>query len=118
MLKLFKIIYFFFIGGLLVQSCGHKNQNTVMNNPSERAKFTLLEAVEKRDVNLVTEILKTNPNLELKDKKGRTAFRVAAYQADNKIANLLISTGANVNAQDGILNSPFYMPAPREIFHF
>ena len=107
MCKLFKIIYFFFIGGLLVQSCGNKKQNTVMNSPSERAKFTLLEAVEKRDVNLVTEILKTNPNLELKDKKGRTALMVAAYQVDNEIANLLISAGSNVNTQDDMLNSPF-----------
>ena len=68
---------------------------------------SLLEAVSQQDKDRVAKILETKPDLEQKDAKGRTALMLAAYNDDNEIAELLINAGANVNAQDEILNSPF-----------
>ncbi|MEO9076703.1 MAG: ankyrin repeat domain-containing protein, partial [Gelidibacter sp.] len=58
------------------------------------------------DTTLVAKILSSNPDLEIRDNKGRTPLMVATYNADGKIAELLISAGADVNAQDDLLNSP------------
>ena len=68
---------------------------------------TLLEAVSQQDKDRVAKILETKPNLEQIDAKGRTALMLAAYNDDNEIAELLINAGADVNAQDEMLNSPF-----------
>lgn len=68
---------------------------------------TLLEAVSQGNKDLVAKILITNPDLERKDVKSRTALMLAAYNDDNDIAELLINAGADVNAQDDMLNSPF-----------
>ena len=68
---------------------------------------TLLEAVSQQDKDRVAKILETKPNLEQIDAKGRTALMLAAYNGDNEIAELLINAGADVNAQDEMLNSPF-----------
>ena len=78
-----------------------------MINSAQESTLELLSAVEKQDLKLVSEILKSRPNLEIKDNKGRTALMLATYNEDTEIAKLLISAGANVNAQDEMLNSPF-----------
>ena len=66
-----------------------------------------MELVSKNDKDLIAKILETNPNLEVKDNKGRTALMLATYNNDTEIAKLLIKAGASVNAQDEMLNSPF-----------
>ncbi|WP_245181088.1 ankyrin repeat domain-containing protein [Flavobacterium sp. XN-5] len=67
----------------------------------------LFEAVDRGDATMLAKILEDKPSLELKNDKGRTALMEAVYKSDNKIAVLLINAGADVNAQDGIKNSPF-----------
>ncbi|PAF43129.1 hypothetical protein BKH40_07340 [Helicobacter sp. 11S02629-2] len=67
----------------------------------------LFEAVTKRDANKVKEILKTKPDLEVKNAKGQTPLMAAIYNHDNEIAFLLLDAGASVNSQDDMLNSPF-----------
>ena len=78
-----------------------------MTHSAQESNSDLLTAVEKQDSKLVSEILRSKPNLEIKDDKGRTALMIATYNEDTEIAKTLISAGANVNAQDEMLNSPF-----------
>lgn len=104
---LYKPIILILISCLPLKGCGNSNGNREMGNSSNDSSSTLLEAVAERDNKRVTELLRTKPNLEIKDSSGRTALMIAAYNHDNKIAELLIAAGANVNAQDNIQNSPF-----------
>ena len=92
---------------LSITSCGNSKGNTIMTHSAQESTLDLLTAVEKQDSKLVSEILKSKPNLEIKDHKGRTALMIATYNEDTEIAKMLISAGANVNAQDEMLNSPF-----------
>ena len=87
-------------------ACGNSKGNSTMIN-SNYISSDLLSAVSKQDSKLVAEILQSKPNLETKDNKGPTALMLATYNEDTEIAKLLISAGANVNAQDEMLNSPF-----------
>ncbi len=90
----------------LLLGCGSSNSSTQNKTSMENSK-TLLEAVSQRNKNLVAEVLETKPDLEQKDVKKRTALMLASYNDDNEIAELLINAGADVNAQDDLLNSPF-----------
>lgn len=90
-----------------MQSCNSSNGNNKMVNTASHSQSNLLEAVSENDIQLVREILSSKPDLEIKDKNDRTALMIAAYNNYNKIAELLIDAGADVNAQDNIQNSPF-----------
>jgi len=59
----------------------------------------LIWAVIIGNIEIVEEILKNNPNLELKDEKQKTALCAAVIDNQEKIALLLISNGANVNSK-------------------
>ena len=104
---LYKTITFIVISCLPLQGCGNSNGNQKMKKSSVDSMNHLLVAVSNRDAILVTKILSTRPDLELKDNQGRTALMIATYNDDNNIAEMLISAGSNVNAQDDMLNSPF-----------
>ena len=92
---------------LFLLSCGSLNSSSKNKKIPMDHSTSLLEAVGKRDVNLVTKILISKPDLEQKDGKSRTALMLATYNNDTEIAKLLIDAGADVNAQDNMLNSPF-----------
>lgn len=95
---------------LLSFSCTETSDSkkiNILNSEVMNENSVLIEAVKSRDVERVVSVLKTNPNLESKDSSGKTALMIAAYNEDNTIAELLINAGANVNAQDKMLNSPF-----------
>lgn len=92
---------------LSITSCGNSKGNTTMTHSAQESNSDLLTAVEKQDSKLLSEILRSKPDLEIKDDKGRTALIMATYNEDTEIAKMLISAGANVNAQDEMLNSPF-----------
>ena len=102
-----KAIILLLLGCLPLQGCGNPNENVKPMNSSNNSTPTLLQAVDKRDADLVAKILRTKPALEIKDGKGRTSLMIATYHEDNRIAEMLIAAGANVNAQDEMLNSPF-----------
>jgi hypothetical protein len=103
----FKTVSLLLFFPLFLLSCGSLNSSAKNQKIPMDHSTSLLEAVGKRDVNLVTKILTSKPNLELKDGKSRTALMLATYNNDTEIAKLLIVAGADVNAQDNMLNSPF-----------
>lgn len=105
--SLYKAITLMLIGCLPLQGCGNTNGNSKTKNSPNDSTSTLLKAVSEGDAKLVTKILSTEPDLEIKDRKGRTPLMIATYNEDNEIAEMLISAGSNVNAQDNKLNSPF-----------
>lgn len=92
---------------LTMDSCNTTNKNNTMEQASNQNNGNLLQAVSENNTQTVAKILETKPNLEIKDKEGRTPLMIAAYKGENEIAKMLISAGANVNTQDNMQNSPF-----------
>ena len=83
-------------GGLTVSGCG----------PSA-AEQSLLDAVRRKDTEMVKKILGESPKLaNAKDKMGETALRRAARSRSNEVAELLIANGASVNARGSNALSP------------
>ena len=107
MYSLNKAIIAIVLGCLPLQGCSNPNENTKSMSSSNKSAATLLQAVDRREAELVAKILSAKPDLEIKDGKGRTALMIATYNEDNRIAEMLISAGSNVNAQDDMRNSPF-----------
>ncbi|WP_027124981.1 ankyrin repeat domain-containing protein [Gelidibacter mesophilus] len=106
-MKIFhKVIILLVIAAVPLQSCGYSNENKNMKNLDQDSTLVLLKAVSEKNIKLVEKILASKPNLEITDNKGRTALMIATYNADGEIAKMLISAGADVNAQDDLLNSP------------
>ena len=95
------------IGFLTLESCNTSNKNKRMEQTSDQNNGNLLQAVSENNTQTVAKILEAKPNLEIKDKEGRTPLMIAAYNGKNDIAKMLISAGANVNTQDNMQNSPF-----------
>lgn len=106
-MKIFhKVIILLVIAAVPLQSCGYSNKNKNMKNLDQDSTLVLLKAVAEKNIKRVEKILASKPNLEITDNKGRTALMIATYNADGEIAKMLISAGADVNAQDDLLNSP------------
>lgn len=95
------------LGCLPLQGCGSPSETMKEVTSTSDSTSALLQAVGKGDAALVAKILRTKPHLEIKDGEGRTPLMIATYNQDNPIAEMLISAGSNVNAQDNLLNSPF-----------
>jgi ankyrin repeat protein len=57
----------------------------------------VLIAAYKGDVALLREILKTNPDKDLRDSRGATALHDAMFQTNMEVVDLLISHGYDVN---------------------
>lgn len=106
MSSFYKILTLILIACLPLHSCGNSNGNKNMKISPQDSTSNLLKAVSEKDANLVAEILSTKPYLEIRDSKKRTPLMIATYNADSEIAQLLIYAGADVNAQDDMLNSP------------
>lgn len=66
----------------------------------------LLEA-SKDNVTAVQEVLAQDVDIETRDVNGRTALLIATHRNAIKVARLLIEAGADVNAMDGINDSPY-----------
>lgn len=82
-----------------------KEIESTMNTPHEKELF---QAVSTNNIARVKEILTTQTvNLEARNSKGETPLMVATYKEYNTLALYLMDQGANVNAQDDRLNSPF-----------
>lgn len=100
-----RILLLILMGCLPLQGCGNSSKTKSMEYSSQDST-SLLKAVSERNVERVAEILKSQPDLEVKDHKGRTPLMLATYNNDNAIAEMLMASGADVNAQDDMLNSP------------
>lgn len=66
-----------------------------------------IEATKNNDTQKLQNLLKNGVDMEATDVHKRTALMVATYENNVAAANLLIAAGANVNAQDDRLESPF-----------
>ncbi|KIA97394.1 ankyrin [Flavobacterium sp. KMS] len=98
------LLYCLVLNILLLAGCSSKQADIKTEKMNSK---TLFEAVETRDVVSVTTLLKEKLSLEIKNKDGETPLMRAVYDNNNEIARLLIEAGADVNAQDDMLNSPF-----------
>ncbi|WP_202986169.1 ankyrin repeat domain-containing protein [Pedobacter gandavensis] len=67
----------------------------------------IFQIIAKQNLSELEHWLAKSPNLELKNQKGETPLMAATYLNQVPMAKLLIAAGANVNTQDGMLNSPF-----------
>lgn len=77
-------------------------------NPSGGDRNSLLlKAAATNDTAVIKQVLTGKTNIEARDNKQRTALMVATYHHHTAAAALLIAAGADVNAQDDMLNSPF-----------
>ena len=72
----------------------------------ELEKTMLLNAVRAGDLEKVRLIARRS-DTEARDGQGRTALLLAVQQDDVEIARALIDAGADVNAKDGIKDTPF-----------
>lgn len=69
--------------------------------------MNIFNAIDAKNLNEIKRIISTKENVELKNAKRQTPLMYAVYREANEIAILLMEAGADVNAQDDILNSPF-----------
>lgn len=67
----------------------------------------IFKAIDLNDRKEVEHLLASNIDLEQTNEEGQTPLMLATYLKRNELAILLMKAGANVNAQDAILNSPF-----------
>ena len=107
MTYLHKAILIISIFGLPLQACSNTNKNMTNSDSTQNPSSDLIKAIILKNSSLVAQLLSKKPDLEIKNKNGRTALMIASYTEDNKIAEMLIKAGSNVNAQDDMLNSPF-----------
>ncbi len=89
------------------QCCGQSARTNDSKNNEQNMAMNIHKAVEKNDVKLLNELLQQQGNIEVKDEKGRTPLMRAVYDNNFDAAKALVLAGANVNAQDEMLNSPF-----------
>jgi ankyrin repeat protein len=86
--------------------CQNKKGENVLHITSKTGNLAaaqrLLESNEHPDVNSV-------------DAKGNTALHLAAYNNREQIAQLLLAMGADVNARDDILMTPYLVAAAKSV---
>ena len=92
----------------LMAGCSNKDNSDFDNTMNTTTEKDLFKAIQANNLPKVKEIVETSMvSLEVKNSKGETPLLLATYLKYNDIAFYLIDRGANVNAQDSILNSPF-----------
>lgn len=74
-----------------------------MNNTSQ----DIFQFIEQNNIGEINKYIEQKKDLEIRNSKNETPLIAATYRNDIAIAKLLIGAGANVNAQDKMLNSPF-----------
>ncbi|WP_404827691.1 ankyrin repeat domain-containing protein [Flavobacterium shii] len=92
------------MNALILVGCSSKQTDIKIDKMNRK---TLFEAVNTGDVTHIVTLLKKKPFLDVKNNEGETPLMKAVYDHNNEIAILLINAGADVNAQDKMLNSPF-----------
>ncbi|MEK3889448.1 ankyrin repeat domain-containing protein [Bacillus sp. FSL K6-3431] len=98
---------------LLLQGCNSNNSDELTQPEKEREVMhegldeQLIEAVEREDTDVVSNLIKEGVDINAQDSKQRTATMIATYNNDVSTAKVLIEAGADVNIQDDMLNNPF-----------
>jgi len=67
----------------------------------------IFAAIQKNDTTSVRQWINQGNNLEVRNEKGETPLMAATYGNNIPLAQMLIASHADVNAQDHMLNSPF-----------
>ncbi|WP_235324627.1 ankyrin repeat domain-containing protein [Pedobacter lusitanus] len=70
-------------------------------------KLTVFKIISLNEINLLKQWIAEQPDLEIRNDKGETPLITATYANQTEMAKLLIEAGADVNAQDKMLNSSF-----------
>jgi len=83
-------------------ACGQKTSKIDTTMEKE-----FLEAAKKNNSRKLQDLLNKGVEIDARDNHERTALMVATYENNIDAAILLIEAGANVNAQDDRLESPF-----------
>lgn len=75
---------------------------------------SLLEAVQKRDRQLVSQLIENNESLAERSPEGYTALHFCAIYNDAELAWILIEHGADINTRDNQLRSPLQVALASE----
>ena len=71
-----------------------------INAQNNEGSTALIEAIEKNNATLVTQLINKGANVNIADKNGFTPLIMATINAKNAIATELINNGADINAQN------------------
>ena len=71
-----------------------------IDKPDKFGNTALIEAVWRRDIKAVRDLLDKNASIDSKSMNGTTPLQVAALRGELKIAQLLIDRGANINEKN------------------
>ena len=85
---------------------GHTDRHGLM--------LALLDAVDTREVAAIDALVKAGADVNVKDKKGRTALHAAAHSGKVEAIDVLLKAGADVNAKDGKGWTPVFHAADSE----
>lgn len=102
--KMKKLKHLLLIGVVLFTQL---NCSAHMDNKLHYSATLLITAVEEQDHNAVAKALKAGAAVNTTDRNGRSLLLIATRNKDVVIAKLLVASGADVNQQDEIKDSPF-----------
>lgn len=88
------------LSGIAFSSCAQEKN-------MEKEKITVFKIIASNDVNALKQWIAERNNVEVRNEKGETPLIAATYANQAELAKLLIDAGADVNAQDKMLNSSF-----------
>src|SRR5690554_733071 len=90
-------------------------QKTTPTNNTLEMEF--INAAKNNDTEKLQKLIKQGVAIDARDTYKRTALMVATYENHIKASKLLIEAGADVNAQDNRLESPFLHAGARGYLH-
>lgn len=93
---------------MLIENGADVNQETPFGTPLMRA------AANPWNIELVEILLKSDAQIDLQDRNGRTALFYSETFGNNKISSMLLSAGADVDIKD--TNGKTYMEVTKEEF--
>nr|WP_127760068.1 ankyrin repeat domain-containing protein [Peribacillus asahii] len=96
---------FFILQGCVIDSEGELNKQE--KETEEDVNEQLIQAVEHKETEMVSRLIKEGVDINIQDSEGRTATMIATYNNDATTAKILIDAGADVNIQDDMKNTPF-----------
>ncbi|MCY1536998.1 Ankyrin repeats (many copies) [compost metagenome] len=96
--------HYLLIGGLLFTQL---NCSVHMNEKQHYSATQLVTAVQEQNHDAIMKALKAGAAVNTTDKNGRSLLLMATRNKDVVMATLLVASGADVNQQDEIRDSPF-----------
>ena len=102
-----------FAAAALLAGCGDGDDGP-QRNAASSSDAALITAAEAGDLRRVEELLMRGASVRARGRDGRTALTVAAFGNHLQVARVLIEAGADVNAKDDTVQSP-YLIATSEV---